>query len=345
MLRRLHGIEIHEQSWCPATLRDAATDFLQFWVNLLDMYRRVVPTLRVALERTGARRVVDLCSGGGGPWLELHERLSEPGEDPVSVTLTDIHPNLAAYRYALERSGGAVTGREEPVDATRVPESLDGFRTLFGSFHHFRPPAARAIIEDATAKGCGIAVVDGTRRLSMLLGMPLALLIVPLVIPFMRPFRWSRLFWTYVVPLLPMIAVFDGVMSFLRCYTPEELREFADSLEGPPYEWRAGRCWAPWSPVQVTFLIGWPRATPLLRQQGRSAAAAIDEALDEADQLVADTGARNLGALILLERAELAGGLADDAARERHLRAARALFEEMSAPARVAEIDALLTER
>jgi hypothetical protein len=262
MLRRLHGIEIHEQPWCPATLRDAATDFLHFLVNRVDMYRRVVPSLRVALERTGPRRVVDLCSGGGGPWLELHERLSEPGGDPVRVTLTDLHPNLSAFRYVRQRSGGAVTGREEPVDATRVPESLDGFRTLFGSFHHFRPRDARAILQDAVAKGRGIAVVDGTRGPLMLLGTPLALLIVPLVVPFMRPFRWSRVIWTYVVPLLPMVAAFDAVMSCLRCYTPQELRELSDGLEGPPYEWRVGRCWAPWFLVRVTYLIGWPRAEP-----------------------------------------------------------------------------------
>ena len=79
----------------------------------------------------------------------------------------------------------------------------------------------------------------------------------------------------------------------------------------------------------------------LLRQEGTRAADAIEAALDEADQLVGDTGARNLGPLILLERAELARAGGDAAERERHLRAARGLFEEMSAPVRVAEIDAL----
>ncbi len=83
-------------------------------------------------------------------------------------------------------------------------------------------------------------------------------------------------------------------------------------------------------------------ARVLLRQEGARAAAEIERALDEADRLVQDTGARNLGGLLLLERAELARAQGDAAARERHLRAARALFEAMSAPARVAEIDALL---
>ena len=44
-----------------------------------------------------------------------------------------------------------------------------------------------------------------------------------------------------------------------------------------------------------------------------------------------------------LECAELAHAQADAAARERHLPTARTLFQEMSAPARVAEIDALLS--
>ena len=38
--------------------------------------------------------------------------------------------------------------------------------------------------------------------------------------------------------------------------------ELSDGLEGPPYEWRVGRCWAPWFLVRVTYLTGWPRAEP-----------------------------------------------------------------------------------
>ena len=48
---------------------------------------------------------------------------------------------------------------------------------------------------------------------------------VLLLTPFVRPFKWSRILLTYVVPLVPLIVVFDGTMSFLRLYLEHELRE------------------------------------------------------------------------------------------------------------------------
>ena len=37
-MRRLQLIEIHEQPWFPSSLRDQATDALQFGFNLLNAY-------------------------------------------------------------------------------------------------------------------------------------------------------------------------------------------------------------------------------------------------------------------------------------------------------------------
>jgi hypothetical protein len=74
-MRRLHLLEIEDQPWCPAVLHDAATDFLQFMIVRTDTCAPAVPLLRSALERAGTRQVVDLCSGGGGPWPELLPRL------------------------------------------------------------------------------------------------------------------------------------------------------------------------------------------------------------------------------------------------------------------------------
>jgi hypothetical protein len=137
-MRRLHLMEIEDQPWCPAPVRDAATDYLRFVLEHAPAYRAVVPRLRAAVEKSGARRVVDLCSGGGGPWGVLAEALAREGAG-VEVVLTDRYPNLGAFRRARDASGRRVGFVSEPVDATAVPEALTGFRTLFTGFHHFRP--------------------------------------------------------------------------------------------------------------------------------------------------------------------------------------------------------------
>jgi len=74
-MRRVQFIELHEQSWLPESVRDEITDVLQFGLNLLGVYSPVAPLLEKALDLSPSRFVIDLCSGGGGPWLSLSRKL------------------------------------------------------------------------------------------------------------------------------------------------------------------------------------------------------------------------------------------------------------------------------
>jgi hypothetical protein len=85
-------------------------------------------------------------------------------------------------------------------------------------------------------------------------------LIVLLVTPMIRPFRWSRLFWTYAAPLVPLIVLWDGVVSCLRTYSPAELLELTEGLGGKGYLWESGEERQQRSPIPVTYLIGYPTA-------------------------------------------------------------------------------------
>ena len=63
---------------------------------------------------------------------------------------------------------------------------------------------------------------------------------VPLV-PLVRPFRVSRVVLTYLLPLIPVLVAWDGTVSALRAYTPDELLELARSTPGSErYVWEAG---------------------------------------------------------------------------------------------------------
>ena len=243
---RLHLVEIHDLAACPVSLRDALTDFLAFSVNLAGAYDPAGPLLRRAIAQSGARRIVDLCSGAGGPW---HRLASEVG---VPVLLTDLYPH---------RDGtGALPLHPEPVDARAVPPALDGFRTIFTAFHHFRPEEARAILADAVKCRQGIGIFEVARRAPREIAViALTWLGILLAEPFVRPWRWSRFVWTYLPPVLPLVGTFDGVVSCLRTYTKAELGELVQGLDG--YEWDIGDFRGGWSPLRGTYLIGTPRRT------------------------------------------------------------------------------------
>jgi hypothetical protein len=257
-MKRLHLFEIHDQEWCPRTIRDAATDYLQFVIAKAKPYAAMVPVLSRSLQRAGAYEVLDLCSGAGGPWFWLHPILAGQGLN-VSVRLTDKYPNLDVAGESGRLTGEGIRYHPQPVDATRVPDELAGFRTLFSAFHHFRPEVARAVLADAVRQRKGIAIFEGTHN--SVLGM-LAMLLVPLVVlvmtPFVRPFRWSRLLWTYLVPVVPLVVLFDGLVSNWRTYSVAELRELAGGLGANNYEWDIGELKSTTGPIPITYLIGVP---------------------------------------------------------------------------------------
>ena len=257
-MKRLHLFEIHDQAWCPRSIRDSVTDYLQFAIAATKPYEAVIPVLASALRRARALQVLDLCSGAGGPWFWLRPILAKQGLS-VSVFLTDKCPNLDAVARSSSLRVEAIRYHPHPVDATRVPDELAGFRTVFTAFHHFGPQQARAILADAVRRRHGIAVVEGTQRSALAL---LIMLLVPLMVivmtPFIRPFRLSRLFWTYLVPVMPLVILFDGLVSSLRTYSVQELRELTAGLGTNDYQWDIGELKSTAGPIPITYLIGVP---------------------------------------------------------------------------------------
>jgi hypothetical protein len=252
-------IEIHDQKWFPDFLRDAVTDTLRLMFAIGRVYHSVMPRFLGALRQSGSSRVLDLCSGGGGAWTNLRGTLDSEGGVEPEVCLTDKFPNEGAFQNAKARSKCKIDFLAQPVDATDIPAELAGFRTFFTAFHHFSPKQARAILQDAVARNRGIGIFEAPGR--SILPFVFALL-MPVVsfglAPFLRPFTWSRLFWTYVIPVVPFVLWFDGVISCLRVYSPSELQEIVDGIGAQHYRWEIGEDATGVVPVPITYLIGYP---------------------------------------------------------------------------------------
>ena len=256
-MTRIEVSEIHEQSWFPNTLRDYVTDGLQFSLSFGNIYRPIALRLGKAINATGANRLVDLCSGAGGPWLWLYRNLGAQKEADLEVWLTDKYPNITAFERLQEASHGRIRYCAESIEAARIPPQLNGFRTMFTSFHHFAPNEAAAILQNAVDNRQGIGIFEAPRRrpLSIFLTvfMPLSAL---LLTPFIRPFRLWRLVWTYLFPVIPFVLWFDGLLSCLRAYSPAELSELISGLKTTGYKWEIGEEIGWLAPV--TYMLGYP---------------------------------------------------------------------------------------
>jgi len=251
---RLQLFEFEDQRWCPAVLRNAITGYLRLAVAITQQVRPVVPALADFLPRSGETSILDLCSGSGGIARQLARGLERRGM-PTRIVLSDLYPDTAAFREIANDSGGMIEFRTAPLDATAVPAELEGLRTVFNAFHHFPPDDARRVLAAAAGAGRPIAVVEFIERgIVPLSGIFFSPILMLFLAPFLRPLCWQALFFVYLVPIVPLMIFWDGLVSWLRVYSLDELRAMAESVAVPGYEWEAGHWRA--GPVRVTYLMG-----------------------------------------------------------------------------------------
>ena len=261
-MRRVHLFEFTDLSWYPPTFRRMQTDYLQFVATLGSGHKNLVPLFIKAMQHAHTSEIVDLCSGGTGPWLRLQEQFRQAGWS-VTVKLTDKYPDLASVqKWAIVARQG-IEYLREPVDAMQVPRHLKGMRTLFEGFHHFKPEQARFILQDAAENKAAIGVFEATLKpplnlLLLFLGPLMTLVGYLLFTPFIRPITLSRILWTYLIPIVPLATCWDGVISLLRVYSVQDLNVLTASLQRKDYAWEAGEA-STGTPLFVfTYLIGFP---------------------------------------------------------------------------------------
>ena len=51
----------------------------------------------------------------------------------------------------------------------------------------------------------------------------------------------------------------DGMVSMLRIYSPEQMKALVRDFEAPDYEWEIGRLDVPRIPAGLPYVIGRPR--------------------------------------------------------------------------------------
>ncbi len=255
---RLHLFEFHDQPWYPKILRSALTEWLRALWEYSEAAAVIAPIISRVLRETGSRQIIDLCSGGSGPMIPVQRQLAAQGIK-VPVLATDKFPDIPAMAGLSAKTGGAITGRLESLDATEMPDSLTGLRTLFNSFHHFRPEMAAQILRDAYRNRQPIAIFEVTDRslAKVVLSFPATFAGVLLLLIRMRPWRLSWWLFSWIVPILPLSIGWDGLVSHLRSYTEAELAGLVKGID-QKYTWEMGRVKARRGGVRISYIVGRP---------------------------------------------------------------------------------------
>jgi len=255
---RWQVFEIEDFAWYPQILREGQTDFLRFLMEAFQVFKAVSPLFAKILQETKQNHLQDFCSGAGGAVPLMQKYLKKEGVE-ITATLSDLYPNTEAYQYLKEKSKGSINFLAKPLDARNIPENTQGFWTIFNGFHHFSPEDAQGILENAIKQEKAIAIFEPLdKSIWQIFINTIALtLVLFLVMPFLKPFRWSRIIFTYLIPIIPLVTLWDGWMSVIRLYTPKDLQEMIQQLPENNYHWEVGK--ASHTFGVVIYLIAYPK--------------------------------------------------------------------------------------
>jgi hypothetical protein len=136
---RFHLVELEDQPWFPAVIRDGGTDFLGFVFNTFNLYQPAGSMIEDVLNKTGYNEVLDLCSGNGGPLESVSKLINETRVEllnvtPVKFILSDKFPNVEAYKSIKQRTKSRITYIEESVDILKNNNHRKVYEQCFRQF-------------------------------------------------------------------------------------------------------------------------------------------------------------------------------------------------------------------
>jgi hypothetical protein len=263
-MQRLSLFELEDFAWFPASLRASITRMITVMHRWLGTRADLTALLARVLREGQSSRVIDLCSGDGGPMLDVaHMLRTIPGFERLELVLTDRYPNHRTAELLAARDEPDLRYELEPMDATVFGGERSGVRTMVCSFHHMPPAAARQILATAQARRhpfCVYEMSDNSVRPRMFwwMGLPFSVVLAFVVAAFARPFTLRHFFFSYLVPIVPLCFAWDGAVSNVRTYTLDDVRGLIAELpKTDDYVWEAGTLGR--TPMRRLYVLGLPR--------------------------------------------------------------------------------------
>lgn len=263
-MKRIQLFELEDLRWFPNWIRTSMTRMITVIHGWLRTPHHVAEILADVLERSGRRRVVDLCSGDGGPMPEVLTKLRDDHElNDIEMVLTDLYPNRDAAERIDRRNDSGMRYQLAPVDVgDEIPHSGECVRTMICSFHHMPPPKALGILRSAMSAGDPLLIYEisdnsAPPKYLWWIGLPLNFLFGLVVAGFARPMKWSHFVFSFLIPVIPACFAWDGAVSNARTYTLSDIDSLLSQLgQNDHYRWTTGIVKA--KPANHLYLVGMP---------------------------------------------------------------------------------------
>lgn len=225
---RIHLFEFTDQSWLKGSAREAFMDCIDVIHHIARPYKGLAAKIKECADHAKSDSILDTCSGGGEQLrFILDDAHSQVVEIP-KIIASDLFPQTEQYRGIIDTHGehmfDYITSSVDLLDKTTHEDYR--FMSLFTALHHFRPVEVRDIFKSAIETKDAVFVAEFTERTFINAIGPIIFAPMFLIAPlFSRRPTFLKIIFTTIVPVIPLMVVFDGLVSTFRSYTVEEIEE------------------------------------------------------------------------------------------------------------------------
>ncbi|KAL3478497.1 hypothetical protein BJX99DRAFT_245468 [Aspergillus californicus] len=271
---RIQFFEIGDQSWCPSWFHHhEQLSLTQLWNLRVPFWSRgsaatqACAVIEDHLRDISSYTIVDVCAGAGGPtpFIEsaLNKNAASEDREPVRFVLTDMFPPVDVWA-AIAKKQPNIAYIDRPIDARSAErltesESTKECRVFNICFHHFDDADAAGILRSSVQSADAFVIFEISARqvttcvysvLVFFWGFYVTLL-----------WYWHspvHLFFTYIIPILPLALWVDGFISCLRTRTPTEIQALIARSGADVSGWKftSGERTVQWPFITLYYFVG-----------------------------------------------------------------------------------------
>lgn len=227
-MKRKQVFQFSNQKWYPSFLKRDMYEFMSWFVGKVNAAKPFLPVLEEVIGNTQTKTIINIDSKIGAGIETLLPLLPE-GSEIINIELE---------KFSTHNKG---------------------IYTFINSFHQLDEKKAAYYLTQIANSGNSVAVLEGNNdSLWQVVGMTIFVpLTVILSAPFVQPFRITRLIFTYLIPILPVVTMLDGFLALFKLYNPNDLNELVSTIPVKNYVWKSGKA-DNGRGGKIIYLMGYP---------------------------------------------------------------------------------------
>lgn len=244
-MKRIQLFEFEDFHWFPNVIRTSITNLIVVFLKLMGTTRVLSSLIEKVYSKSHFDAIVDLGSGSGGAMPAAVEAFNQNNPKNVRLILSDLHPNPEIVERFNQPENALLEYHSDSLNAMNLEKAPKGLRTMVNSFHHMPPNVAKEILRSAQNSKQPFLAYELTENTIPLLAwwlfLPISLfilIVMSLIMTlFVRPLSFKQLFFTYLIPIVPLCYAWDGQASMVRTYTFDDIFSMLEEFQSEEYVW------------------------------------------------------------------------------------------------------------